>query len=325
MPHHVARPEPAAAFHYRPGWQDGEEPRAPGPAAGRSRSPIPKATSSASCPRNQPDPEPRPDSRTASVNPCAYEVPWYRTSSSGWLGAGDLAAGDVAAGDIGLLTAGAGPRQRGCGDRPGGAALQPGWPGLLPVAPAVVPGEHARGAGDGHRVAPVGGVPPPGCAVGSHPDAAVTAVLHTQAPQTAGALVQVLAAVGDLHVVVDDLVVVPRLARLDVRRGHPDRVVAAHGEVNAGGGVEVVTDGVVAAHSAADRDLPGERPVGVEASLVGPQVDLDHVRIADRERAAQVAPAPQARPAGDAGQVRGEQHMLVGRPVVLRTEDNLAV
>src|SRR4249920_151518 len=188
--------------------------------------------------------------------------------------------------------AGAGPRQRGCGDRPGGAALQPGWPGLLPVAPAVVPGERARRAGNGHRVAPVRGVPPPGCAVDRHPDAAVAAVLDAEAPETAGALVQVLAAVGDLHVVVDDLVVIPGLARLDVGRGHHHRVIAPHGEVNAAGGVEVVAVGVVAAHSAADRDLPGERPVDVEASLVGPQVDLDHVRIADRERTAQIAPAP---------------------------------
>src|SRR6266705_3702017 len=243
------------------------------------------------------------------------------------MGAGDLAAGDVAAGDVGLADAsdaGAGPRQRGGCDRPGGAALQPGWPGLLPVAPAVVPGEHARRAGDGHRVAPVGGVPPPGSAVGSHPDAAVAAVLVAQAPQTAGALVHVLAAVGDLHVVVDDLVVVPGLARLDVRRGHPYRVVAAHGEVNAAGGVEVVAEGVVAAHPAADQDRPGERPVGIEVGPIGLQVDLDEVRIADRERTAEVAPAPQARPAGNAGQVRGEQHTLVGRPVALRTEDNLA-
>src|SRR5215475_8173052 len=221
--------------------------------------------------------------------------------------------------------AGAGPRQRGGGDRPGGAALQPGCPGLLPVAPPVVPGERAWGAGDGHGVAPVSGVPPPGCAVDRHPDAAVAAVLHPQAPETAGALVQVLAAVGDLHVVVDDLVVVPWLVRLDVRRGHPDRVVTAHGEVDAAGGVEVVAVGVVAAHSAADRDLPGERPVGVEAGIVGFQVDLDDVRIADLERTAQVAPAPQTRPGRDAGQVRGQRHVLVGRPVALRTEYDLAV
>src|SRR5215472_216348 len=162
---------------------------------------------------------------------------------------------------------------------------------------------------------------PPGSAVGSHPDAAVAAVLVTQAPQTAGALVHILAAVGDLYVVVDELVVVPGLARLDVRRGHPYRVVAAHGEVNAAGGVEVVAEGVGAAHSAADRDLPGERPVDIEAGPIGLQVDLDQVRIADRERMTEVVRAPQARPAVDAGQVRGEQHMLVGRPVALRTED----
>src|SRR4029077_16907996 len=134
--------------------------------------------------------------------------------------------------------------------------------------------------------------PPPGCAVDRHPDAAVAAVLHTQAPETAGALVQVLAAVGDLHVVVDDLGVIPGLARLDVGRGHHHRVIAAHGEVNAGGGVEVVAVGVVAAHSAADRDRPGERPVDIEAGVIALQVDLDDVRVADRERTAQVARAP---------------------------------
>src|SRR5260370_41484067 len=137
------------------------------------------------------------------------------------------------------------------------------------VAPVVVPGGHARRAGDRHRVAAVGGVPQPGCAVGSQPDGGVAAILVAQAPQAAGALVHVLAAVGDLHVVVDDLAVVPGLVRLDVRRGHPYRVVAAHGEVNAAGGVEIVAEGVVAAHSAADRDRPGGRPVGMEGGPVG--------------------------------------------------------
>src|SRR5438034_11782098 len=83
------------------------------------------------------------------------------------------------------------------------------------------------------------------------PDAAVAAVLDAEAPETAGALVQVLAAVGDLHVVVDGLVVIPGLARLDVGRGHHHRVIAPHCEVNAAGGVEVVAVGVVAAHPAA--------------------------------------------------------------------------
>src|SRR5262249_17986000 len=89
-----------------------------------------------------------------------------RGGGGGGGGAGG-GGGGGGAGAVGVVCA-----QRGCGDRPGGAALQPGGPGLLPVAPAVVPGEHARGAGDGDRVAAVGGVPPPGGAVGGHPDAA---------------------------------------------------------------------------------------------------------------------------------------------------------
>src|ERR1044072_8538132 len=96
---------------------------------------------------------------------------------------GRVAGAELSTGPADAADAGTGPLQRGCGDRPGGAALHPVCPGLLPVAPAVVPGERTRGAGDGHRVAPVSGVPPPGCAFSGHPDAAVTAVLDPQAPQ----------------------------------------------------------------------------------------------------------------------------------------------
>src|SRR4051794_13115991 len=90
----------------------------------------------------------------------------------------------------------------------GGAALLPLFPGHLPERPAVVPVQAALGAGDVDDVAGLDVLVEPDGVLGRLPDASVADVGVAQSVGVARSLVQVFAAVGDAHRVVDEFLVV---------------------------------------------------------------------------------------------------------------------
>src|SRR3954451_25180380 len=231
-----------------------------------------------------------------------------------WTSAGSALYGadfcQVSASQRGLLPGQRSTARTSAGSGEGGALAVLGE-GIVPVAVAVVEGHVHVGAGVLDDVADLRVVVEPAGVRGAHAGAAVGHVRVALIGHRPRGRVQELTGVGQAHRVLYVLdVVAERAVRVDADRLGVHRVEAVLLDDHLG-----ARPGGEARHPGGDGDRPGQVTVVEHTELVGLDVDLVHVRVADVERRRAVELAVDAVAGGDPVDVGVHGDLRPGLPV----------